>query len=114
MMDLSARFRADFVRKVYSLLSIQMGITVFTMVLCMYLTDLRDAIVANASAWMWTSFGLMFASLIALLFARNKHPWNYGFFFAFTLCMSCYISTVGAFYSAAGQVCVSCLLSKFL
>ena len=97
------RFRAAFVRKVYALLSCQVSFTVAIMSLCMYTASLRTSMVLHSSAWLWGTGIPSFVCLLGLLYSRNKHPYNYYCFFAFTLTTGLNIGVVCAVLTAYGM-----------
>jgi FtsH-binding integral membrane protein len=98
----SHEFRAAFVRKVYTLLSMQMLLTVGVMCLCMFNTALRKSIVNSVQTWLMISIIISFVFMFALFFLREKHPVNYFVFFGFTLALAFQVGVIGAICAEAG------------
>ncbi len=98
-------FRGAFVRKVYSLLTCQMVMTVILVAICMYSPSIRNSIVASPRTWFWSTAVPMYILLIALVFVRNQHPVNYYCFFGFTAGMALHVGIVAGMLTAYGLVC---------
>ena len=64
---------------------------------------MRAAIVHNLRGSLWSTFAVMMVMLLALMFFRDRHPVNYGLFFAFTVAVSFHIGIVGAICAEAGM-----------
>ena len=64
---------------------------------------MRAAIVQNLRGSLWSTFAVMMVMLLALMFFRDRHPVNYGLFFAFTVAVSFHIGIVGAICAEAGM-----------
>lgn len=108
----SHEHRAAFVRKVYTLLSLQMLFTLLTTCVCMYSSGLRASMAGSPRAWIWTTFAFVVVALLALYFCRDRHPLNYYLFFAFTVAMSLQVGVIGAICANAGLAMVrQCLKS---
>mmetsp|Transcript_30767 Transcript_30767/g.40649 ORF Transcript_30767/g.40649 Transcript_30767/m.40649 type:complete len:270 (-) Transcript_30767:227-1036(-) len=100
--DHTKELRAGFIRKVYTLLSFQMLLTVGICYSCMYVDSLRDFILNNTNGCFYGFLIPMIISLVALMCNKDRVPTNYFWFFSFTVFMSLYIGIICAMYSAAG------------
>ncbi|XP_070559724.1 protein lifeguard 4-like [Ptychodera flava] len=89
--------RLGFLRKVYSILSIQLLITTLTGALFMYVEPIKT-FVQGSSAMIILAFILSLVTVIALLFKRHEYPTNMFLLAAFTLVEAYTIGTVVTFY----------------
>ena len=108
LVDASFTSRVGFIRKVYTLLAIQLLITIGVCILSV-LTTYEGGFghFQSTNLWLlWTSLGVH-VFLIILLFCfrklARKVPWNYFLLFFFTLTEAYLISAICAAYSRDGQ-----------
>uniref|UniRef100_A0A6P7GRZ6 Protein lifeguard 1-like n=1 Tax=Diabrotica virgifera virgifera TaxID=50390 RepID=A0A6P7GRZ6_DIAVI len=112
-----ASIRRGFIRKVYSILSVQLGIT--TAVICWFLFhEPTKRFVQHHSAVMYVSLVIAAVTIIVLACCRNvrrKTPANYIFLFIFTLAESFSLGSVASFYDvdivaiSVGVTAIVCL-----
>ncbi|KAK4535063.1 hypothetical protein CDCA_CDCA03G1088 [Cyanidium caldarium] len=97
-----ARIRLDFLRKVYSVLTLQIGGTALLAVLFMFVTPL-NAWILQAGGWvLWPCFVGAIATLIALQCLRNDAKASLRLLTAFTFFEAMTISLVCAAFAASG------------
>ncbi|XP_072390015.1 protein lifeguard 1-like [Diabrotica undecimpunctata] len=112
-----ASIRRGFIRKVYSILSVQLGIT--TAVICWFLFhEPTKRFVQHHSAVMYVSLAIAVVTIIVLACCRNvrrKSPANYIFLFIFTIAESFSLASVASYYDvdivaiSAGVTAIVCL-----
>ena len=92
--------RRGFIRKVYGILICQLNVTGTIIALFLFIPNIQTYILDNL--WvLWTSIGLMFACLIALVCfssLRRTAPWNFVFLGVFTLCIGFMTGVISSFY----------------
>eukprot|EP00871_Galdieria_phlegrea_P005586 jgi/Galph1/6028/GphlegSOOS_G4726.1 len=94
--------RLGFLRKVYGILSLQLGLTVFVSALFMMNQSVSAFILRNI--WLlWIGLLTTLGSLFALIFYKNQHPINMYLLGLFTAAESYMIGTICAIYSVTGQ-----------
>ncbi|KAI8836054.1 inhibitor of apoptosis-promoting Bax1-domain-containing protein [Chytriomyces cf. hyalinus JEL632] len=97
--ECEAHVKLNFMRKVYSILAAQFGLTTIVSALFMYNQDIKHVVQANPWAMFVSSFGGL-ALLVALIFYRSKEPANRYLLAAFTLVESYSIGVVCTFYES--------------
>jgi len=93
--------RLGFIRKVYSILSIQLGITVGFIALFLYHEGIKQWTRENPS-FMFATLGVYIVTIIALACCegiRRKAPQNFIFLSIFTLATSVLVGTISSTYS---------------
>ena len=100
--DASAVVRAGFIRKVYSILSLQLLLTTAMGATFMFVQPAQQFALSSPGV-LTTSYMLPFGFLIALHCYKGRHPLNMWLLFGFTLCMSYTVGVVCAVYQATGQ-----------
>ncbi|KAJ1798986.1 hypothetical protein LPJ59_002142 [Coemansia sp. RSA 2399] len=91
--------RHDFVRKVYTILTVQL---LATTAVGAYLRHL-DATSGFLLQHVWTVYAAMFGTLVSIFglwWKRNSHPTNIVFLSTFTLCEAYMVGAASAFYSS--------------
>lgn len=92
--------RRGFIRKVYSILMLQLVVTGAIMALFMFVEKIKDYVQDNM--WvMYASWGVSFACIIVLACCgdvRRKSPGNFICLGVFTLCESFMLGTIATFY----------------
>mmetsp|Transcript_40753 Transcript_40753/g.53677 ORF Transcript_40753/g.53677 Transcript_40753/m.53677 type:complete len:273 (+) Transcript_40753:179-997(+) len=105
--DHTKELRAGFIRKVYSLLAVQMLMTIGICCLCMFVDGIREYILGHIQGCFWGFFAAMIFSLIALMCNKDKVPVNYFWFFTFTVFTSFYLGMIcGIYYETGGAFIV--------
>jgi len=97
-----AVIRAGFIRKVYSILAIQLIVTVGGAALCMLHDGIRETVLHTPSmfyAAMFLPLGLIFA----LMCYKDKHPTNIILLGCFTVCEAYTVGVICAMYYASGM-----------
>jgi FtsH-binding integral membrane protein len=99
--------RANFLKKVYGILTVQLFVTVAMAATCMYVEQIRVALVIIFNQYESTlRWGLFIPTLVSLLVlkcgAKDRYPWNYFWLSAFTLCISINVGYVCAVFEAGG------------
>lgn len=98
-----------FVRKVYSILSVQLGLTMIISAVFMSQATVKTWIQTNI--WfMYLNLFATFIVLIGLFFKRKEHPINIILLGLFTTCESFAIGTVVSFYDSR-IVSFMCMIS---
>lgn len=103
--------RRGFIRRVYSILVVQLVFTGAVISMFSFITELKTYVHDNR--WvMWTSWGLAFAITIILACCgeiRRKTPHNFIFLGLFTACWSIMMGTTASFYDVdAILIAVGC------
>ncbi|XP_030576280.1 protein lifeguard 4 [Archocentrus centrarchus] len=93
----SVQIRMDFLRKVYTLLSLQVILTTATSAVFMFSQTIRDFILASPAVVLVSSL-LSLALLLALAVYRHQHPANLYLLFTFTLLEALSVATALTFY----------------
>lgn len=98
-----ADVRRGFIRKVYSILFIQFGITtIFTIVFCYSDSAAKWARSPAGEAVMWANLAVLIITEIALVCCegvRRKHPVNLIVLFIFTCSMSLFVGIIASTYA---------------
>lgn len=94
------QLRLGFIRKVYGILSAQLGLTILVAGLFMYTTSIKE-FVQTRPEFLFVSFILSMGLLIALVFKRREHPTNMYLLFAFTLVEAYTLGTLVTFFDKA-------------
>eukprot|EP00746_Dinoflagellata_sp_MGD_P167597 gnl/MRDRNA2_/MRDRNA2_98355_c0_seq1.p1 gnl/MRDRNA2_/MRDRNA2_98355_c0~~gnl/MRDRNA2_/MRDRNA2_98355_c0_seq1.p1 ORF type:complete len:260 (+),score=30.85 gnl/MRDRNA2_/MRDRNA2_98355_c0_seq1:138-917(+) len=99
--------RNDFIRKVYSLLTIEIFATAAICAVFMLYKPLREASITFVKEhnlmWQIVMCASLMASICALMVKKNEYPANYQLMAVFVFVMSCNIGVVCAFFYAAGK-----------
>ncbi|XP_037043393.1 protein lifeguard 1-like isoform X3 [Bradysia coprophila] len=93
--------RKAFIRKVYSILMVQLAITFGIMTLFVF-HDGTKLWVRRHPEMMWVAFGVMLVTMISMACCTNvrrKMPMNFIFLFLFTLAQSFLLGTISARYN---------------
>ncbi|CAL8242592.1 unnamed protein product [Merluccius merluccius] len=93
----SVQIRMDFLRKVYSILSLQILLTTATTALCMLWGPLKDLVHSSPAVVVVSALGSL-VLLLALAVYRHKHPLNLYLLLAFTLLEAVSVATAVSFY----------------
>jgi len=95
--------KAEFIRKVYGILSVQMLATVLVAATLMSLRGEQQIFLfKHAFALAVLSCLGAFASIFGITWNKNNYPANYGWLVLFTVCEAVSIGTLCAVYQAAG------------
>jgi len=92
--------RLGFIRKVYSVLALQLFVT-FGIVGVFTLSEGVREFVYTHPALLWAAIGIQFVTLLALVCCSSitrKHPWNWIALTVFTLAESYLVGTIASFY----------------
>uniref|UniRef100_A0A7S1G727 Uncharacterized protein n=1 Tax=Bicosoecida sp. CB-2014 TaxID=1486930 RepID=A0A7S1G727_9STRA len=93
--------RHGFIRKVYGILSVQLGITLATTLLFIYNAGVQDFVFSHPGM-LWSAYGIMLFVIICLACCgnvRRQYPTNYILLSVFTLATSYLVGTISATYS---------------
>ena len=93
--------RLAFIRKVYSILTLQLLFTIGVGCIFMFVEPIRT-FVAGHQWLVWIALGITLGFLIPLICLKRKHPLNLVLLFGFTAGVSLLIGTVVAAYKEAG------------
>ncbi|KAM9310212.1 protein lifeguard 4 [Pholidichthys leucotaenia] len=96
----SVHIRMDFLRKVYTLLSLQIILTTATSAVFMFCQPVKD-FVHSSPALVLVSALFSLGLLLALALYRHQHPVNLHLLLAFTLCEAVSVATALTFYEYA-------------
>lgn len=94
--------RLGFLRKVYSILAVQLAITTFISAICMVITPIRNIILAANGIISLISIIATFGTLFALLAYKDSHPLNIQLLIGFTVAESLMVGSICAQYAASG------------
>jgi len=98
--------RADFRRKVYGILLVQMTLTVIIASGCMLISNIRHLLVDMAASQSWLiKLAVFIPTMLSLMFLKvekNSYPSNYVLLFVFTLGVSIDVGYVCAVFHEAG------------
>ncbi|KAJ3011198.1 UNVERIFIED_CONTAM: Transmembrane BAX inhibitor motif-containing protein 4 [Siphonaria sp. JEL0065] len=103
------RQRVAFIRKVYTILAAQFGLTTIVSALFMYNDGIKHVVQSNGWAVMLSSWGGLFI-LLALMWYRKQEPLNRYLLVAFTAAESYSIGAVCTFYESE-TVLQACILT---
>lgn len=96
-----------FIRKVYTILAIELFYTACICSLFMFHAPLRNATLAfvgkHAFLYQIVMFASLVASICALMYKKNEYPANYWLLLAFVTVMGCNVGVVCAIFYAAGK-----------
>mmetsp|Transcript_48873 Transcript_48873/g.122132 ORF Transcript_48873/g.122132 Transcript_48873/m.122132 type:complete len:269 (+) Transcript_48873:31-837(+) len=107
----------DFLFKVYGILAMQLAVTVAFCALFMLVPAVTGFALENQLPIVLITIIPTFAIIFALMWLKNKHPWNGILLVVFTLCQSVLIGTICAIYQDRnmGQaVAVAWVLTLFV
>lgn len=93
--------RLAFIRKVYSILTLQLLFTVGVSCLFMFVDRIR-VYIAGHQWFIWIGLGVAIATLIPLFCFKRRHPLNIFLLAGFTIGVSFFIGTITAYYKEAG------------
>lgn len=93
----SVHIRMDFLRKVYTILSLQIIITTAVSALFMLCNPIKNFVHESPSLVLISAIGSLIL-LLALAFYRHQHPVNLYLLFGFTLLESLSVATAVSFY----------------
>lgn len=93
----SVQIRMDFLRKVYSLLSLQLVLTTATSALFMFCLPLRNFVHSSPGLVLVSALGSL-VLLLALFVYRHQHPVNLYLLLTFTLLEAVSVATTVTFY----------------
>jgi FtsH-binding integral membrane protein len=99
--------RANFLKKVYGILTVQLFVTVAIAATCMYVQKVRLALVIIFNQYESTlRWGLFIPTIVSLIVlkcgAKDRYPSNYYWLSAFTVCISINVGYVCAIFEASG------------
>ncbi|XP_076023627.1 protein lifeguard 4 [Genypterus blacodes] len=104
----SVQIRMDFLRKVYSLLTVQIIITTATSAVCMFSPTIKDFIHASPVVVLGSALGSLLV-LLALAVYRRQHPVNLYLLLTFTLLEAVSVATAVTFYEYSTVLQAFCL-----
>ncbi|XP_071358136.1 protein lifeguard 4 [Trachinotus anak] len=93
----SIQIRMDFLRKVYSLLSLQIILTTATSAIFMFSQPIKDYVHTSPAVVLVSSLGSL-VLLLALAVYRHRHPVNLYLLLAFTVLEAVSVATAVTFY----------------
>ncbi|XP_023591866.1 protein lifeguard 4 isoform X2 [Trichechus manatus latirostris] len=93
----SVHIRMDFLRKVYSILSLQVFLTTMTCTVSLYFESIRTFIHESPALILVFALGSL-GLILALTLNRHKHPLNLYLLFGFTLLEALTVAIVVTFY----------------
>lgn len=93
----SVQIRMDFLRKVYTILSMQIILTTATSALFMFCDTIKDFVHESPTLVLVSAFGSL-GLIFALAIFRHQHPINLYLLLAFTLVESISVATIVTFY----------------
>ncbi|KAJ3191604.1 Transmembrane BAX inhibitor motif-containing protein 4 [Irineochytrium annulatum] len=99
LVDESPLIRMNFIRKVYSILSAQLGLTTIVSAIFMYSAPVKEFVQGNAGLTFF-SWIVSLGVLIALMVYRRSSPTNMYLLFTFTALEAYSIGTVCTFYDS--------------
>eukprot|EP00177_Eucheuma_denticulatum_P003325 GFKZ01006008.1.p1 GENE.GFKZ01006008.1~~GFKZ01006008.1.p1 ORF type:complete len:266 (-),score=21.93 GFKZ01006008.1:1387-2184(-) len=94
--------RLAFLRKVYSILAVQLLVTSFICALCMFVTPVRHFVLAASGFVVLVSVIGTFASLFALIAKKDSYPLNLHLLGVFTVAESLLVGSICAQYAQSG------------
>ncbi|CAI9613140.1 unnamed protein product [Staurois parvus] len=118
------RVRRSFIRKVYSILSLQLLVTVSIVALFTFCDPVKEYVQANPG-WYWASYIVFFTTYLVLACCsgpRRYFPWNLILLCIFTLSMSYVTGMLSSYYNTTSVilclgitalVCISVTLFSF-
>lgn len=98
--------RRVFIRKVYSILMIQLLVTLTIVAFCTFCAPVKDYIQSNPG-WYWASYAVFFVTYLILSCCsapRRKFPWNLIFLAIFTISLSYMTGMLSSFYNTKSVV----------
>lgn len=102
--DYAGRFQQSrqmaFIRKIYTILTLQLMLTAGTVCLMMFVDSVKDYV--QDHAWLtYVAYGLSFVTLIPMICCfRKRYPMNAILLFFFTICMSFMVGVICTFYDS--------------
>ncbi|KAM8821421.1 protein lifeguard 4 [Eudromia elegans] len=96
----SLHIRMAFLRKVYSILSVQVLLTTVTSAVFLYWTGLQAFVHERPALLLISAFGSL-ATILALAFYRHQHPINLYLLFGFTLLEALSVAVTVSFYDVS-------------
>lgn len=118
------RVRRSFIRKVYSILSLQLLVTVAIVALFTFCDPVKEYVQANPG-WYWASYAVFFTTYLVLACCsapRRHFPWNLILLSVFTLSMAYVTGMLSSYYNTksvilclgiTALVCLSVTLFSF-
>lgn len=97
-----ADVRLGFLRKVFGILGVQLGVTIFICAFFMAVPPVRSAVIAANGFLSIVSMIATFGTIFALMSHKDTHPLNLQLLAAFTVAESVLVGTLCAQYAAAG------------
>ncbi|XP_040196197.1 protein lifeguard 2 [Rana temporaria] len=101
-----ARVRRSFIRKVYSILSLQLLVTVSIVALFTFCDPVKEYVQANPG-WYWASYVVFFTTYLVLACCsgpRRYFPWNLILLCIFTLSMSYVTGMLSSYYNTTSVI----------
>jgi hypothetical protein len=99
--DCSAAIKAAFIRKVYTILSLQLLLTVGGAATFMFVDSAREFALSSTGVF-YTALFLPLGILVALMCYKDKHPVNMYLLAAFTICEAYTVGVICAVYQEQG------------
>ncbi|KAM4746942.1 protein lifeguard 4 [Rhinophrynus dorsalis] len=96
----SIQIRMDFLRKVYSILSVQVLLTTITAGIFLYFESIRTFVHESPALLLISAIGSL-GTIIALTIYRHQHPVNLYLLFGFTLLEAVTVAIAVTFYEVA-------------
>jgi FtsH-binding integral membrane protein len=93
--------RRGFIKKVYSLLLIQLTMTVVFIALVVSIPQMREGIKRTVGLF-YAALGIMLVLILAIMCFKKvarRYPWNYIALFTFTIFLSYIVAFISAFYN---------------
>ncbi|KAM4045814.1 protein lifeguard 2 [Anomaloglossus baeobatrachus] len=100
------RVRRSFVRKVYSILSLQLLVTVAIVALFTFCDPVKEYIQENPG-WYWASYAVFFTTYLVLACCsgpRRRFPWNLILLSVFTLSMAYITGMLSSYYNTTSVI----------
>lgn len=98
--------RRIFIRKVYTILLIQLLVTLTIVAFCTFCDPVKDYIQSNPG-WYWASYAVFFVTYLILSCCsvpRRRFPWNLIFLALFTVSLSYMTGMLSSFYNTKSVV----------
>ncbi|XP_075065539.1 protein lifeguard 4 [Mixophyes fleayi] len=96
----SIQIRMDFLRKVYSILSVQVLLTTVTAAVFLYFESVRTFVHESPALLLFSAIGSL-GTIIALTIYRHQHPANLYLLFGFTLLEAVTVGIAVTYYEVA-------------
>eukprot|EP00928_Gymnodinium_smaydae_P072728 TRINITY_DN56030_c0_g1_i1.p1 TRINITY_DN56030_c0_g1~~TRINITY_DN56030_c0_g1_i1.p1 ORF type:complete len:299 (+),score=45.39 TRINITY_DN56030_c0_g1_i1:96-899(+) len=99
--------KKDFIKKVYTILGVEVLWSAAISAAFMYYDPLREAttafVLSHPVLYSWSSFFTLLPTICVLMCVKNKYPWNFYVALLFVTMMGMYVGVVCAMYQGAGM-----------